>query len=347
MFRARNTDGKTGRSRHAWAAGAAFVPGIGMATAALTARWWPDGALAGTLGRLADSAAPQLALAAIAFGLLGLVLGSRRGAGLVLVLALAAAGLLAGRHWQQSAGSVPAPGLPSELTVLWFNMLNGNTTPAEQLTAALAASPADLVIIAEPAQLRPHLTELADTFPVVAGCRRACGILVLARNPAVRVSFRSPQKHWPERMVTISTGDGRPDLTVLALHLVKPWFYGFTEHDTWHVYDALRRITGPVLVTGDFNSAPWSRPLQELISDCALSPARRPVPTWPLALGPAGIPIDNMLVRGGAKIHGPRPWGGALGSNHRGLIAGISVDPDSPARGSSHGGCQPEGPQPG
>ncbi len=82
----------------------------------------------------------------------------------------------------------------------------------------------------------------------------------------------------------------------------------------------------PLLVMGDWNitaGAPLWRPLLAL-SDLRLAPGRQPA-TWPWFLGPCGIAIDHILVRG-AGIDDLAAFN-LPGSDHRGLVTTVSVPP--------------------
>lgn len=311
----------------AWLAGALTPPVLGCALAGATVLSWPEAEGLRTLARIVDSLAPHL-LALAALGALALAaLGARRAAALALLIVLAGGGLGLQRHLAQSAPL--AADRPAELTVLWFNVLGDNPTPPERLAAALAASPADLVILAEAAPLRGQMAALAAAFPVQAGCRaRRCDLMVLGRGPVAAAEVRRIGRAAEERLALVRAApEGAPALTVAAIHMVKPWFFGFAEHDEWHAADIVAAAEGPLLLAGDFNAAPWSRRLQELIGPCGLTLPRRPVATWPASAGAAGVPIDLVLVRDGARLVSLAPWGAGLGSNHRGLIAGVALAP--------------------
>ena len=76
---------------------------------------------------------------------------------------------------------------------------------------------------------------------------------------------------------------------------------------------------------GDFNAAPWSRPLREIAGTSGLRPLRWPPATWPVDMGRLGLPIDMAFTGNGALITDIRPFGQGLGSNHMGFVAGIAL----------------------
>lgn len=303
------------------ARGQGALAGAAAALVALaaTAPVWPDSGALGPPGRMLDSLAPQL-LGAALLAAAGLAALGARGLGTLAAAAAFVAGLgLAAGHLSRAAPPLAEAAGPR---VLWFNVLKDNPTPPATLAAALAASPADLVILAEAAPLAGQRAALAAAFPAQAGCRDArCELLLLARDPAATLTLHPVGGRRPERLASARLPrPGGGHWTVLAAHHWKPWFQGLVEHDRWHLRHHLGGLTGPVLVVGDFNAAPWSQPMRALTRDCALAPPRRPPPTWPAAAGRFGVPIDLALVGGGAGIAGLAPWGAGLGSNHRGLI---------------------------
>lgn len=295
-----------------------------------TALYWPDTGFLGTFGRMFDSLAPQL----LALGsLLALWLarpGSggwmRRGAAGLALLGLAGLTAIAVGHVARAAP--PARDAAADLGVIWFNLYANNTTSPDVLAEAILNSGADLVVLGEAAPILPALDRLSGVYPHRLGCitGKVCSTLVLSRLPFAPDSPGMIETSRPGRMTAFRLAlPGREALDVVAVHMPKPWFYGFYDVDLWHLLDRDRRATGPLVVMGDFNAAPWSRPLRRIFDETGLMPPRLPVATWPGWAGPFGVPIDQMLVRGGAALEGLEAWGGGLGSNHRGLFARIAL----------------------
>lgn len=317
--------------RRLWLQGALTPLAVCVGLVACTVMFWPDETLFGPLGRVLENLAPHLIVAGIGLAAMLACLGSRwLGIGLICCCLLGG-GLVLHRHLLHAQPLLPEA--RTDVTVLWFNLLKTNTTAPEVLIAALADSPADVVILAEASPLQSHLDALAADFPYQIGCRKAhCELLVLSRIPLLssrlRQDIRGPRA---ERLVTLTVAlKDRPALTIVGMQMIKPWYYGFAEHDTWFAMDEIRQATGPVVMAGDFNAAPWSGRLQTLFRICGLATVRWPVATWPAAAGNLGIPIDLFLTRGGARIRSERTWGADLGSNHRGLLAEITLQNQAP-----------------
>lgn len=323
------------RPGRVWLAGALTPPALAAALTAATVMHWPDRSLVLTLERLLEGAVPQIALFGLALAAALAGLGRVRLALVLACLNLAGLAQVARHVWLNS--DPPQAAAPVHSTVLWFNVLKDNKTSPARLIAALADSPADIVVLGEAVPLRAHLDDPALTaaFPVQAGCRgRRCELLALARDPAARITIRKLYPPRVERMLRVESpaGPNGPGLSVLAMHFHKPWYFGIAEHDNWYGVDEIGRTRGPMAVIGDFNAAPWSHRLRTLYRLCGVRNGQRwPRPTWPRAAGPLGVPIDQVLTRGGAQVVSVRTWGGDLGSNHSGLLVDLAVTDAPPS----------------
>ncbi|MEI4486726.1 endonuclease/exonuclease/phosphatase family protein [Frigidibacter sp. MR17.14] len=276
------------------------------------------------LARILDSLAPQFLLAGLLLSIVAGVLGAWR-IGLVTGLVVAGfAGWFMLGHLQRS--------LPLQrdaqvaVRVLFFNTLITNEANAGRIAKAVEDSGADVVALAESEAMRKALPELRRTYPNMLGCDRACNVVILSKLPfSGEPSGRVPAQ-WDGRLreAQVELGDGRV-LTLAALQALKPWTLEPAIRTTEQVQDLLHDIAGPVLVAGDFNAAPWGRMNRALLDESGLRAARVPVPTWPVGSGWAGVPIDNMFVRGGARLVSLKPFGAGLGSNHLGLLAEVAL----------------------
>lgn len=138
------------------------------------------------------------------------------------------------------------------------------------------------------------------------------------------------------------------EVTVIVVHFTRPWPFQDPPAQMRH-YRALEpmidAVDGPLLVLGDFNSAPWGRLGRRMIEDKGFQLAnRRAVGTWPgrvniddvmntLGLPRSlTIPIDLAFCRGGLVCTG-HEVGENLGSDHRYALFDIWIPPD-PATGS-------------
>ena len=338
---------------------------LGIEAVAGLGRFLPDiDQFLSTNVRMLESLAPQLLVLALLLSLAVVLLGARRaGLALALLALLAAVGVV--RDYRAMRASDPAqasdPGAATvptgDLRLLWFNLLAGNPTPPARLVAAIRAAGADVVLLAEPAPLRGAVADLADLYPYRMGCGAAaaaatpdgdqdgdpdggpdggpeagCGLILLSRFPVAKPRFRDFPS-GPERLLRVEiTVPGHGRFSLAGIHGTKPWYLGLTGGEADTIRWGLRRGREalPLVVAGDFNAAPWSLRMRRIEREQELGFPRWPVPTWPAAAGPLGVPIDHVLVRDGAGIVRLAPWGADLGSNHRGLLAEIDLPGSRP-----------------
>jgi len=267
----------------------------------------------------------------IAGGLILLVLmvfsGARWRAGLfalVLVIAGTHAARLVLEYQQRRMEPVGQP--VAELSVISFNVLSGNRRATEVLDF-LIGSDADVVVVMETPGIEAHLARLREAFPYSIGCTQTqtCDISVHSRVPIEGGEIRTMHPFHFERLAIAPITIGGQKLTLVGVHLSKPYFDGASIAELFAVGRALSRIDGPVVLAGDFNSAVWSGPVVRLARDQALAPGPSYPATWPVRAGPLGVPIDNILTRGNARIIELSASADSFGSNHRPLQARIEL----------------------
>lgn len=284
------------------------------------------------VGRIFDSVVPQLLAAVLALAVLVILLGQRLLALAVILAVLAVGGVTGARHVARSDPLV-AEAEARTIRVLWFNVLSDNPRPPEEMVRAVNASGADVVVLAEASHVETQLAGFERAYPYQLGCRKPCNLLVLSRLPLDAASLRNLSFVSRERYAQIPLDFGARSLTLVAAHMLKPWY------DEWAVLEenvlirALDRIDGPVLVVGDFNSAPWSLRMRRIADATGARFVRLPPATWPVEAGRLGVPIDNALTRDGVRLAGIERWGGDLGSNHAGLMLTVVLPPGPPADG--------------
>ena len=94
--------------------------------------------------------------------------------------------------------------------------------------------------------------------------------------------------------------------------------------------DLARRIkaeTVPVIVTGDFNSTPWSANYRWFVAQTGLIDTQQglgPQPSWPTELPYLGIPIDHVLTSRTIAT-AKRRIGRWNGSDHRPVVADLLI----------------------
>lgn len=212
-----------------------------------------------------------------------------------------------------------------ELTVLSYNVLSGNNRRKKAAQYVIDTA-ADVAVIMETPGIEPFLDEIAQTMPYRVGCAdtTTCDISILSRMPIEGGTIRRVPPFDRERLaIAPITVDGQR-VTIVAIHLSKPYFDEASWVELWQLQRALANIEGPVILAGDFNAAPWSDPLARLARASDLIPPPSHPATWPVRLGALGVPIDNMYSRGMARIEAIAS-GDNFGSNHRPLLATVGI----------------------
>jgi endonuclease/exonuclease/phosphatase (EEP) superfamily protein YafD len=267
----------------------------------------------------------------IAAGLCLLVLmviaGARWRAGL-FALVLIAASAHAGRfvlEYQDRRSEQLGPPV-AEISFISFNVLTGNRRSVEAADF-LAASGADIAVVMETPGIFNQLDRLRETFPYSIGCTRpqTCDISIHSRLPIEGGEIRTMQPFHFERLAIAPVTIGGQKVTIVGVHLSKPYFDEASWLELLTIERVLSRIEGPVLLAGDFNSALWSGPVARLARAQDLAPAPFYPATWPVRAGPLGVPIDNILTRGNARIMALSAGSDSFGSNHRPLSARVEL----------------------
>lgn len=220
----------------------------------------------------------------------------------------------------------------AELRVLFFNANAENATSSDQIVAAALAAESDILVFAEASAVRPSLKRLKDSYDFVSPCTDAQCELLIATN-LKRRRFWQLQLNpiWAERYAVLEfeLPDGRP-VFLAASHLSKPWMSGIAEPEIARLGAQYDFFDGPVVAVGDFNMAPWSRPIQKLLAQTEFRGLRGQPATWPASAGFFGIPIDQIHVHNGPRVTQIIPFGEGLNSNHHGFIADLLIR--TPAR---------------
>jgi endonuclease/exonuclease/phosphatase (EEP) superfamily protein YafD len=220
-----------------------------------------------------------------------------------------------------------ATGADGGFRVLHLNAWRENGR-LEAVPGFLRAQGADIVVLLEatPA-LMAALTGLGDLYPYRADCAGTgrCGLAILSRRPLTSVTFTPrvvrPGEEAPPIAVARIEGLAA---TLVATHPARPW--EGQGADMAALLRRLRGIEGPVILSGDFNAAPWSASMQHFLQQSGLVRAGRSWGTWPSPMGPLGIPIDHILVSPWVPAQGVRALA-APGSDHRAVLARFDSSP--------------------
>ena len=294
--------------------------GIGWAIAAAALAAVAFG-YAGALHPLGDSLAVfRLPLAGLAGGML-LILRRPRpvvAAGLALV-ALA----LLPRVWAMGPGQGQAgQGAEAPDLVVYQKNLLWRLTDLRPVVEDIRARGADIVTLQEvgPRTL-PALEALGRDYPYRHVCpyREVGGTAVLSRWPAVAGSARCGRG-----LAALQLETPAGPVWAVSLHLRWPWPYPQAAQVT-ELEPMLRALGGPTVVGGDFNSVAWSQALARVGQASGTRRVGREAVTFNLPYGGFGVGIDHVLASGARG--GAIEVLGRLGSDHRGLLARVSVAP--------------------
>jgi endonuclease/exonuclease/phosphatase (EEP) superfamily protein YafD len=123
---------------------------------------------------------------------------------------------------------------------------------------------------------------------------------------------------------------GGAALAVIVTHPMPPVSAGALaqqEAQLAAVAARARQLAAPVVVLGDLNATPWSRPFARLRAHAGLCDSRRGFglqATFPAAAGRLGIPIDHLLVSCTVAVRARR-IGRDVGSDHLPVIVDLRV----------------------
>lgn len=215
------------------------------------------------------------------------------------------------------------------LKVVSFNTLQVNVANGPRIADFFIGSGADIIAVMEAGPITDEAARLAKVYPYHAGCDAGgpCDTVLMSKTPLTDVTVRSMSPVWRDRMIVAKTTIGGETINVVVAHMVKPYFDDFPYAESQVMANVIRSLEGPVLLTGDFNAAAWSPNIDWLRKEAGLVPPPFYPASWPIRLGPLGVPIDNMWTRAPLLITHIEAMGDAMGSNHRGLVAEVALAP--------------------
>lgn len=288
-------------------------------------RFIPSESALGPLARILDSLAPWILSVAILFGLLAAVSGARW---LGSALGLAAALCIAQIIFEHRGLSLPkTQSADREARVLFFNVRFENASHSDRIvTEALKFDP-DVVVFAEASAMYSSFARLRENFAFVSPCAfEDCEILIASKRKPLRTWQLNLNPAWPDRYAVsrFETDSGKKYFLAVS-HIAKPWLSGISEPEYERLAAQYDWLAGPVVAIGDFNSAPWSLPMRDLLKRTGMRALRWPLATWPAKAGRFGVPIDHVLVHEGARVVRISPFGSTQNSNHRGFVVDIAL----------------------
>ncbi|OWV80224.1 endonuclease [Rhizobium sp. R634] len=260
------------------------------------------------------------------------ILAIRRHAyGFVLLLAsllLTAHGVVMLREFadeDRGAGTAPLFRLMS------FNVAIDNWKNSTAIADMVIASNADVVNLMEAKPLTFHLQRLFKVYPYHIGCdhgKDSCDTLLLSKRPFVTRQVASIGSLRKDRLVVAGVEFGGQTFNFVSAHLTKPYFDDYQAEELGDLGKALGAISGPLVLSGDFNSSSIAPGIQAFLRKQKLKTVAPEPATWPIAAGRFGIAIDHIFARAPLHLTSLKRLDDNLGSNHSGLIAEFVLDKD-------------------
>jgi endonuclease/exonuclease/phosphatase (EEP) superfamily protein YafD len=247
-------------------------------------------------------------------------------------VAIASNGVLIVPELLAAARPTAAAQVGRTLKLIQFNVWADNDDPAATLDWILAQK-ADLVMIEEGSDgARPIVVGLDKAYPYRIRCRfrYSCDSWIFSRWPIIdQRAFGEDNLGLAGAWATVRRPDG--DFTVAATHFLWPYPAGPQQAQSRTLVSALARFSRDSLIlTGDFNSTPWSFTLRRQDKALGLERRTRALASWPsgafsrVARAPFPVlPIDH--------VYAGRAWktvkverGPVLGSDHRPVVVTLT-----------------------
>ncbi len=272
----------------------------------------------------------------------------------VLILAGLALLLVLGRRWKAGAiaglaivanlavllpHAEPSPGPPAVaqhgplVRCVSLNLLQGNKKYTE-VERFLRETNADVAVFQEVTpEWQEALRGLADLYPhqLPRGRKDSKGAALLSKHPVRRLVFEELPGRGPIG-AAIAEVEGEVPFTILGIHSHKPTSAVGAESQRIYFEWLAEKCRAenasgrPVVLMGDFNSAPWSTAFRQFISRTHLRDTSRGVlfgATWRVHR-PQRLMIDHAFVSPEWRVL-DRRVGPDVGSDHRPLILDLAV----------------------
>ncbi len=219
----------------------------------------------------------------------------------------------------------------ASMKILQANVLRGNKETAA-LLAQIAAEKPDIVILQEmtPPWLKA-MQSLSAEFPysIAEAQDGAFGIGLFSKLPLEDARIvHAPPVDLPEIRVTVVLGEQR--IILMSAHPMPP--IGRASIEARNVQLAalgkeLGAAARPTVLIGDLNISMWASTFRAFEESSGLRNGRKGfgiIPTFPVFLPIAGIPIDHCLVSEGIEVLEFRR-GARTGSDHWPIIVTLAL----------------------
>lgn len=227
-------------------------------------------------------------------------------------------------------GSVAVEG-DTTLKLLHANVLSTNDD-YERLFALIEAEQPDVIFLQEvTANWRDAVERLHEDFPYnyVEAREGNFGIAMFSRLALDSVTHVDSPPFSHPTILARMTVNGE-SLTFVNTHPMIPLsrpFYEARNQQIRSIADLVNQLQESVILIGDFNTSPWTRPYRELEESTGLRNTQRGLgirPTWPTFMPLAMIPIDHAFVSENIGVVATRT-GPRIGSDHLPLIITVAL----------------------
>ncbi|MFC3069733.1 endonuclease/exonuclease/phosphatase family protein [Phenylobacterium soli] len=243
--------------------------------------------------------APLWLAGALACALVALI--AFRGLAKLLVLGMAATGLvfsamLIGPELTRPAGPSAAPDAPGQLKIVQFNVWHDSPDPERNLDWLMREDP-DITVLEE---TTPRLREAIKASGRWRVTCPNCEVMILSKSEPVAEGLG--KVHGPITRATFR--DARGEFTVIGVHNAWPTDADQPGQEARLAQAIARFPRERTIVTGDFNSAPWSFQRRRWDARFGLIRRERALFTWPATpykrlrwLGSVPfLPIDHVYA---------------------------------------------------
>lgn len=218
--------------------------------------------------------------------------------------------------------SPPAPaGAPGQIKLIQFNAALDSQGLEDRL-AWLAKEDPDILVVEDS---RPAFkTQMAKRLNRTMACGMNCDVAIFTRTPPAKVESPRRGRYGLGPAVAIAHIDGpQGQYAIVGTHYTWPTdvrTHRLNGVRLQQLLDKLDRRT--TILTGDFNSTPWSFSRRREEAGYGLERRTRALPTWPAngQFGLAFLPIDHVYAgsawRTVSVTRGPQ-----IGSDHYPVIA--------------------------
>ncbi len=239
---------------------------------------------------------------------------------LAAVAILLSAVLMAPEFLRPQSPYAPADA-PGQIKLIQFNAAL-DAQGLETRIAWLAQEDPDILVVEDSREV--FQTAVAQRLNRSMSCGRTCGVAIFTRKPPEEIESPRRGRYGLGPAVAVAhLADGKGRFPVIGVHYTWPTSVRTHRENSIRLHQILQPMAKDrMIVTGDFNSTPWSFGRRRDDAAIGIERRTRALPTWP-ANGPMGLaflPIDHVYAGPGWRTVSIRR-GPQLGSDHYPVIA--------------------------